>query len=181
MKERVTLVTLFNEKVTKKINNLINIVDEPLCKVPYLASVEDRVFADTLPFHFTIIAWSKDKEKEVISILKSINFKKIKVYVDKVNVKKTSNNSYLIYLSIKENEEIKSLQRTLYEKMPVEKYNPDKFTFHISLQDEKDYEKAVSFQQKMNTVFEPFEVEISELGLFEIYPAELVYKVSSTD
>ena len=35
MNERITLVSLFNQNDLDKINNLIKIIDEPLCKVPF--------------------------------------------------------------------------------------------------------------------------------------------------
>ena len=47
MNERITLVSLFNQNDLDKINNLIKIIDEPLCKVPFGKNVVNREEVDT--------------------------------------------------------------------------------------------------------------------------------------
>ena len=56
----------------------------------------------------------------------------------------------------------------------MEKYNPDKFHFHITINDGKDYNKIISMKEKILQNFTPFDIEIDTFGLYEIYPAKLV-------
>lgn len=56
MKERITLISLFNEENLNKIYHYINMVNEPLCKVPFGKNADNRFKADTLPYHFTLFS-----------------------------------------------------------------------------------------------------------------------------
>ena len=46
MNERVTLVSLFNKENSKKIIDLLERVEQPLCKVPYGKKLDDRIGVD---------------------------------------------------------------------------------------------------------------------------------------
>ena len=177
MSKRITLVTIFDKVTISNINNLVNIVGEKICKVPYGIDDDNRKKIDTLPFHFTISAWDKEYEEKVVGFLDNINFKKIKVKVNKVEIMKGKNNSFVLFLSIKENQDIKNIQQVIYNKLPSEKYNPGKFTFHITLHIDKDYNTIIQMKQKLEDKFESFEIEINKLGLFEIYPANLIKEI----
>ena len=87
-------------------------------------------------------------------------------------------NSYVLYFKIKENRELKRLQERVYNILPVEKYNPNKFKFHITIYVDKDYDKIIKIKKELEQSFIPFELTVSSIGLFEIYPAKLLGKYS---
>ncbi len=88
-------------------------------------------------------------------------------------------NSYVLYFKIKENRELKELQEKVYNILPIEKYNPNKFKFHITIHVDKDYDKIIKIKHELEKSFIPFELTVSSIGLFEIYPAKLVKKFNS--
>lgn len=175
MKKSITLISLFDEISLNKINSLISVLNQPLCRVPYHDYVTDRIKNDTLPFHLTISAWDKEYDQRAIDLLKVIKVREIKLLVDEVKIRNGINNSYVLYLSIKENEEIKLLQKQIYDILPNEKYNPSNFEFHITLHVDKDYKEILKMKNQIDLKFKPFAITFSELGLFEIYPANLIY------
>lgn len=79
----------------------------------------------------------------------------------------------------KENRELKELQENVYNILPVEKYNPNKFKFHITIHVDKDYDKIIKIKNELKQSFIPFKLTVSSIGLFEIYPAKLVEKFNS--
>lgn len=163
MSKRITLVTIFNEEAINTISNLVDILDKKICKVPYGIDDDNRNKIDTLPFHFTIFAWDREYEKQVVKILDSINFEKIKVEVNRVEIMKGKNDSFVLFLSIRENQDIKNIQKAIYNRLPNEKYNRNRFTFHITLHIDKDYDTIIQMKQKLENKFEPFEIEINKV------------------
>lgn len=174
MNERITLVSLLNQDDLQKINNILKNVNELLCKVPFGKNVNDRIKMDTLPYHFTISAWNIDVEDFIIKKLSKINFNKFKVSVNEVKIMDGKENSYVLYFNIKASNELKLLQEKVYNIYPSEKYNPNKFQFHITITIDKDYGKIINIKEKLEKIFVPFDLEINSIGLFEIYPAKLV-------
>ncbi len=178
MNERITLVSLFNQNDLDKINNLIKIIDEPLCKVPFGKNVDNRIKADTLPYHFTLSAWDISQENFILQELSNINFNSFKVNVDSIEIMNGKENSYVLYFNIKVNNELKLLQERIYNILPSEKYNPNKFQFHITITIDKDYEKIITIKNKLEEIFIPFDLEINSIALFEIYPANLIKTIN---
>lgn len=174
MNERITLVSLFNQSDLEKINNIIKVINEPLCKVPFGKNVDNRIKADTLPYHFTLSAWDISQENFILQELSNINFNSFKVNVDSIEIMNGKENSYVLYFNIKVNNELKLLQERIYNILPSEKYNPNKFQFHITITIDKDYEKIIRIKNKLKEIFIPFDLEINSIGLFEIYPATLI-------
>ena len=109
MNERITLISLFNKNDLEKINNIIKILNEPLCKVPFGKNVEDRIKVDTLPYHFTLSAWNIDEENFILQELSNINFNSFKVNVDSIEIMNGKENSHVLYFSIKTSDELKLL------------------------------------------------------------------------
>lgn len=177
MKERITLVSLFNQNNLEKINNIIKTINEPLCKVPFGKNVDDRMKADTLPYHFTLSAWNINQENFILQELSNINFSSFKVNADSIEIMNGTENSYVLYFNIKASNELKALQEKIYNILPSEKYNPNKFQFHITITIDKDYQKIRKVKQELEKVFVPFELEVNCIGLFEIYPATLIKMV----
>ena len=78
----------------------------------------------------------------------------------------------------KVNNELKLLQERIYNILPSEKYNPNKFQFHITITIDKDYEKIITIKNKLEEIFIPFDLEINSIALFEIYPANLIKTIN---
>lgn len=174
MNERITLVSLFDNNNLAKIEYYTKQINEKLCKVPFGKNVNNREEVDTLPYHFTLSAWDISDEENVINELSKITFSKLKLLVNNVKIMNGKENSHVLYFSIEDNEELKSLQQKIYEVLPNEKYNPNNFNFHITIHIDKDYNKIISIKEKILQDFIPFELEVDTFGLYEIYPAELV-------
>ncbi|MCI9063331.1 MAG: 2'-5' RNA ligase family protein [Clostridia bacterium] len=96
------------------------------------------------------------------------------------------NNSWILYLGIKDNEDMKRLQQLFYKEFPNErfknifykdatdeKYNPDNSIFHMTLHIDENYEKVQYIYEKLKEDFKPFLLEFSKLVLFD-YPGEKI-------
>lgn len=177
MNERITLVSLFDQDNLIKINNFTNKIKEKVCKVPYGKNVEDRYKADTLPYHFTLSAWNIDKEKFILQKLEDIHFNKFKILVDSIDIMNGKANSFVLFFNVKTNNELKMLQNKIYNILPTEKYNPNDFKFHITIAIDRDYEKIINIKEELEKNFEPFNLEVNNIGLYEIYPANLIKNI----
>lgn len=174
MNNRITLVSLFDSKNLNKVKQFTDIIKEPLCKVPFGKKVESRIESDTLPYHFTLCAWNIENEENVIKQFSTLSFRNFKILVDGISIMNGKENSYVLYFNIKDNNELSNLLEKVYKVLPSEKYNPKNFKFHITITIDQDYEKILRIKNTLEQTFMPFELEVNEFGLFEIYPAELV-------
>lgn len=179
MNERITLISMFDTNNLIKIEYYTKQINEKLCKVPFGKNVDNREEVDTLPYHFTLSAWDISDEENVIKELLKIDFLKLKLLINSVEIMNGKENSYVLYFSIEENEELKLLQQKIYEVLPSEKYNPNNFNFHITINIDKDYNKIISMKEKILDNFIPFELEVDNFGLYEIYPAKLIKQFNS--
>ncbi len=179
MNERITFISVFDNINIKKIENCINQINEKMCKVPFGKNINNRIEADTLPYHFILSAWDiKDKEK-IITALSQIVFSKLKIYIKNVEIMNGKENSYILYFSIEENKKLKLLQKQLYNILPSKRYNPENFKFHITIHIDKDYNKILSIKEQILQNFKPFELEVDTFRLYEIYPAKLIKQFNS--
>ncbi len=174
MNERITFISIFNRIDLEKIQHYTKEINNKLCKVPFGKNVDNREEADTLPYHFTLSAWNISDEEKVINELSKIEYPKLKILINDIEIMKGKENSYVLYFTTKKNEELKSLQQKIYEVLPSEKYNPNNFEFHITIHIDKDYTKITSMKEKLLENFTPFELGVNTFGLYEIYPAKLV-------
>lgn len=94
-----------------------------------------------------------------------------------LGILKGKENSFVLYFHIQKNQELVSLHQKIYSLFPNEKYNPSHFTFHITITIDKDSEKIIQIKDELTKHFTPFELEVDELGLFEIYPAHLIKRI----
>ena len=117
--------------------------------------------------------------EEILKKLSNIKFNNFKITISDIEIMNGRENSYVLYFKIKENRELKQLQEKVYNILPVEKYNPNKFKFHITIHVDKDYDKIIKIKNELEQSFIPFELTVSSIGLFEIYPAKLVEKINS--
>lgn len=181
MNERITLVAVFNEVDNDKIYNITNVTDELLCKVPFGKNVTDRITVDTLPYHFTISAWDIENKEFIIEKLDKITFSDFDLDIDTIEIREAKEDSYLLCFNIIVNDELRKLQAMIYNVFPTEKYNPDKFKFHITITVDKDYEKIAGIKKQLDKVFNPFKINVSCIKLFEIYPANLVKEINAVN
>ncbi len=176
MNERITLVSHFDEFSNNQIRKIINKLDESdnICKVPFGKNVENRYDVDTLPFHFTMSAWNIEDKENIISKLKQIKFPKLKIKITGLNIMNGKENSYCLYFELENNEELKNIQKEIYNLCPSPKYNPENFTFHITIHIDKDYQKIIDMKKVLEDDFKEIELTVCNFGLYEIYPAKLI-------
>ena len=177
MSKRITLISYIDELETKKIENIIGKYKEMTCKVPFGINDEKRHEIDNLPYHFTIFATNKENEKQIIKIAQEINSDRIKVKINDIRVMNARYDSYCLYFSIEENKQIKELQRIFYNEFPKEKYNPYDFTFHMTIDIDKNYNKIIEMQNSLKENFVPFFLQFDTLALFD-YPGDMIEKFS---
>lgn len=170
---RITLVTSFDEKELNKIDKVIQGIGSGLCKVPYGIDDERRYEIDNLSYHLTVFATNKENEDKVLDIARSLDIGEIEVLVDSVHVMNGRNGSLVLYLGIVENADIKRVQRVFYDVFKDEKYNPDKFLFHITLHIDKNKELVYDLERKVKENFVPFSVRFGKLSLYN-YPGEII-------
>lgn len=177
MNERITLICTFDDNNNEKIKSIISQIDNNLCKVPFGKNVPDRIKADTLPYHFTLIYWKNENEDFITKELMKINFPKIKVHIDNIEIKKAAEESYELFFHIKDDTKLRLLQQVLYENIPSKIYTPGSRSFHISIHADQDYEKIHLMKQKLMKTFKPFELEVENISLYTIYPAKLINNI----
>lgn len=180
MSKRITMISFMNKTELDKVEKLMNNIQIKTCKVPYGIDDENRYNIDNLPYHFTIFATNKENQNEIIKIAQKIDIDKIKVKVNNVKIMNGRNESFVLYLAIEDNEEIKELQRIFFNEFPKEKYNPEEFTFHLTLHIDKNYDKVLELQNTINDNFMPFYLEFDRLALYD-YPGEKIKEISFGD
>lgn len=173
MSKRITLITFMEQNEINKIENLMNVVKENTCKVPYGINDTNRYEIDNLPYHFTIFATKKENQDKILEIAEKINVDKIQLKVNDIKIMDARDNSYCLYLSIEENQQIKELQRIFYNEFPKEPYNPDNFIFHITLHIDKDYSKILELKNILKQNFKPFFLSFNMMALFN-YPGDMI-------
>lgn len=180
MNERITFISMSDKNNLEKIEYYTKQSNAKLCKVPFGKNVDNREETDTLPYHFTLSVWDISNEQNVIKELSKLAFPKLKLLINNIEIMNGKENSYVLYFSVKENEQLKLLQQKIYKILPSEKYNPNHFKFHITIHIDKDYNKIISMKEKILDTFTPFELVVDTFGLYEIYPAKLVKRFKST-
>ncbi len=179
MNERITFILTFNDLNNQRIKFYINKINEKLCKIPFGKSDINRIEADTLPYHITLFAWNIEEKIKVIESLSQIEFPKLKIKIDDVKIMNGKENSYVLYFNVENNNELKLLQKQIYQIFPSKKYNPEDYKFHITIHIDKDYNKIIAIKEKILKDFKPFELEVNKFELYEIYPANLVKTIFS--
>ncbi len=174
MNERITFISIFNDISLEKIEHYTKEINDKLCKVPFGKKVDNREEADTLPYHFTLSAWDISYEEKVIDELSKIEYPKLKILINNIEIMNGKENSFVLCLGIEKSEELKLLQSKIYQRLPSKKYNLENFNFHITIHIDKDYTKIITMKKKILENFTPFELEVDTFGLYEIYPAKLV-------
>ena len=87
MKEKITLITYFNENEQNKIKDIMSKINEKTCKVPYFLDDDAKRYSvDIMPYHFTIFGTGKENQDKVLNVLKKNKLNKIKVKIDKLKL-----------------------------------------------------------------------------------------------
>jgi 2'-5' RNA ligase len=170
MNKRITSIALFDKQSLEKLEDITNTLDMKFCKVPYRE--EEREKLDTLPYHFTFCVWDVQDKDKAIDTFKEVNCKEIILNIIGLRIKESYNNSWNLYFDMEQNVELYRLQKEIYSKSRIEKYNPDTFIPHITIHCDRDYNKIIDLKKKLDKDFIPFKVRFDNIGLFEIYPAE---------
>ena len=175
----LTLVTLFSEESRNVLDAFLQKAEEPVCKIPYGRVEEaEREKLDTLPPHFTVSAWKSSERTQVEETLGRMKFPGAKVTVNGILEKMGAQGSRVLYLSIAPCEELKQAQEELYRRLPNPKYHPDSFTFHLTVGIDRDAEKIRRVRERLAEDFRSFALDVCALGLFEIYPAVPILKLT---
>lgn len=177
MNKRITLISNLRQSELKKIYGLVSDTKFKTCKVPYGIDDGHRYDIDNLPYHFTIFATDKENQDKFIDLIRTVNIGTIKLKINTVEIMNGKYDSYVLYLGIEENENLRNLQRIFYYKFPKEHYNPKSFIFHMTLHIDKDYDTIKILQNKILEKFEPFYLEFDEMALYN-YPGEEIQKFS---
>lgn len=172
---RITLITKFKEK---ELNNQLKNIHYHMCKVPYGINDELKNEIDNLPYHFTIFATDKQNESKLLNIVSDIKMNKIKLKINDIRIMNGQNNSFVLYFSIEENKDIKELQKKFFLQIPGENYDPDKFTFHMTLHIDKDEKLVNKIKEEIEFNFKPFRLVFDELALLYDYPGDMIKEIS---
>ena len=173
---RITLITKFKEQELNKINNQLKKIHYHMCKVPYGINDELRNEIDNLPYHFTIFATDKQNESKLLNIANNIKVDTITLRINDIKIMNGKNNSFVLYFAIEENKNIKELQRKFFLQIPGENYDPDKFTFHMTLHIDKDENIINDLKEKIKLNFKPFDLKFDDLVLYN-YPGDMIEEI----
>ena len=86
MNERITFISIFDDINIERIEYYIKQINEKLCKVPFGKNVDNRIEVDTLPYHFTLSAWNIEDKEKVKNTLSQIEFPKLKLFINDVEI-----------------------------------------------------------------------------------------------
>lgn len=170
---RITLITYFDEKQLDIIGNFLKNINLKMCKVPYGINDNKRYEIDNLPYHFTIFATDKTNQDKILNIIKNTKIEKIKLKINKVTIGNLKNDSFILYFGIEDNCFMKDLQMNFYEIIPEEKYNPNKFNFHMTLHIDKNLNTVNNLFEIIQLEFKPFYIEFNKLALYD-YPGKII-------
>lgn len=191
MKEKITLITYFNENEQNKIKVIMSKIKEKTCKVPYFLDDDvKRYSADIIPYHFTIFGIDKENQDKVLDVLKKNKFNKIKVKIDKLTlIQSVKSGAYILYIGIEKNQELIELQRLFFKEIPEERgyvggsfytgdsekeYDSSNYVFHMTLHVTKDEEKAKEMYKIINENFQPFYMEFNRVALYDDRGGDLI-------
>ena len=73
--------------------------------------------------------------------------------------------------------DIKELQKKFFLQIPGENYDPDKFTFHMTLHIDKDKKLVNKIKEDIELNFKSFDLEFDELVLYD-YPGDMIKEIS---
>lgn len=170
----LTLITHFTQEGYRTLYEVLKPIQlERVCRVPY-GRVEDsqRYAVDNLPYHFTVTS-SKESLAKVMSQMNGFEFTPFTITIDGLDIMRGRNNSLVLYFRIRSSKEMDNLQMRLYEIVGNKDYLPQNNITHMTLCISKDHNKIFRLKKSIESIFQPFKLEIISLGLYEIWPAQL--------
>lgn len=174
-----TLIARFDDSGYEKLNSFISRIDERVCRVPYCRVPDSERYAvDNLPYHFTVSS-SKMSQKEIIEALKPLSLKPFDIVVDGIETMCGMKDSRVLYYEIQDSAELNNLLSDAYNCLNNDKYLPGRATPHITIAISRDYEKILRIMSAIEQDFTPFPLRIDSLGLYSIWPGELVWELGN--
>jgi len=191
MKEKITLITYFNENEQNKIKDIMSKIKEKTCKVPYFLDDDAKRYSvDIMPYHFTIFGTDKENQEKVLEVLEKTKLNNIKVKIDKLKIiQSVKSGAYIIYFGIEKNQELIELQRLFFKEIPEERgyvggsfytgdpekeYDSSNYVFHMTLHVTRDENKAKEMYNIINEDFQPFYMEFNRVALYDDRGGDLI-------
>ncbi len=169
---RITLISSFDKDNEAKINATLVHIKEKLCRIPFIEGL-NRMFTQDLPFHFTIYSWDENEIDDVIYFLTNSDFNQFFVNVTGVDIMKGRNNSFVLYFKLDVDGELLRIQRLLNLRFHNSKFSFP-YNFHITILISDDFDFVLKVNDKIESVFVPFSLNVSKLSLYKIYPASKI-------
>ena len=191
MKEKITLITYFNEDEQNKIKDIMSKIKEKTCKVPYFLDDDAKRYSvDIMPYHFTIFGTDKENQEKVLDVLKKNKINKIKVKIDKLTlIQSVKSGAYILYFGIEKNQELIELQRLFFKEIPEERgyvggsfytgdsekeYDSSNYIFHMTLHVTRNENEAKEVYKIINENFTPFYMEFNRVALYDDRGGDLI-------
>lgn len=191
MKEKITLITYFNEDEQNKIKDIMSKIKEKTCKVPYFLDDDAKRYSvDIMPYHFTIFGTDKENQAKVLDVLEKTKLNNIKVKIDKLKlIQSVKSGAYILYFGIEKNQELIELQRMFFKEIPEERgyvggsfytgnpekeYDSSNYVFHMTLHVTRDENKAKEMYNSINENFQPFYMEFNRVALYDDRGGDLI-------
>ena len=191
MKEKITLITYFNESEQNKIKAIMSNIKQKTCKVPYFLDDDvKRHNVDIMPYHFTIFGTDKDNQDKVLDVLKKNKINKIKVKIDKLKlIQSVKSGAYILYFGIEKSQELIELQRLFFKEIPEERgyvggsfytgdsekeYDSSNYVFHMTLHVTRNEEEVKEMYKIINENFTPFYMEFNRVALYDDRGGDLI-------
>lgn len=191
MKEKITLITYFNENEQNKIKVIMSKIKEKTCKVPYFLDDDvKRYSVDIMPYHFTIFGTDKENQEKVLNVLKKNKINKIKVKIDKLKlIQSVKSGAFILYFGIEKNQDLIELQRLFFKEIPEERgyvggsfyigdsekeYDSSNYVFHMTLHVTRNENEAKEIYKIINENFTPFYMEFNRVALYDDRGGDLI-------
>lgn len=191
MKEKITLITYFNEDEQNKIKDIMSKIKEKTCKVPFFLDDDAKRYSvDIMPYHFTIFGTDKENQAKVLDVLEKTKLNNIKVKIDKLKlIQSVKSGAYILYFGIEKNQELIELQRMFFKEIPEERgyvggsfytgnpekeYDSSNYVFHMTLHVTRDENKAKEMYNSINENFQPFYMEFNRVALYDDRGGDLI-------
>ena len=191
MKEKITLITYFNENEQNKIKDIMCNIKQKTCKVPYFLDDDiKRYSVDIMPYHFTIFGTDKDNQEKVLDVLKKNKINKIKVKIDKLKlIQSVKSGAFILYFGVEKNQDLIELQRLFFKEIPEERgyvggsfytgdsekeYDSSNYVFHMTLHVTRNENEAKEMYKIINENFTPFYMEFNRVALYDDRGGDLI-------
>ena len=191
MKEKITLITYFNENEQNKIKVIMSKIKEKTCTVPYFLDDDvKRYSVDIMPYHFTIFGTDKENQEKVLNVLKKNKINKIKVKIDKLKlIQSVKSGAFILYFGIEKNQDLIELQRLFFKEIPEERgyvggsfyigdsekeYDSSNYVFHMTLHVTRNENEAKEIYKIINENFTPFYMEFNRVALYDDRGGDLI-------